>query len=41
MQGEKEKSVQFGCDDFITKPLNHDLLFLKIDTLLKRKKSRG
>lgn len=41
MQGEKEKSIQFGCDDFITKPLNHDLLFLKIDTLLKRKKSRG
>ncbi len=41
MQGEKEKSIKFGCDDFITKPLNHDLLFLKIDTLLKRKKSRG
>ncbi len=38
MQGEKEKSVQFGCDDFITKPLNHDLLFLRIDTLLKRKR---
>jgi CheY-like chemotaxis protein len=37
MQGEKEKSVRFGCDDFITKPLNQDLLFMKIDMLLKRK----
>lgn len=37
MQGEKEKSLMKGCDDFITKPLNHDLLFLKIDNLLKRK----
>lgn len=37
MQGEKEKSIKFGCNDFITKPLNQDLLFMKIDTLLKRK----
>jgi len=36
MEGEKEKSILFGCDDFITKPINADLLFLKIDTLLKR-----
>ncbi len=36
MQGEKEKSQSFGCDDFITKPINSDLLLLKINNLLKK-----
>jgi CheY-like chemotaxis protein len=36
MQGEKEKSASFGCDDFITKPIDSDLLYLKIDTLFKK-----
>ncbi len=36
MQGEKEKSASFGCDDFITKPIDADLLYLKIDNLFKR-----
>ncbi|HCT29817.1 MAG TPA: hypothetical protein DIW31_03565 [Bacteroidales bacterium] len=37
MQGEREKSIEFGCDDFITKPLNHDLLFMKINAFLNGK----
>lgn len=36
MQGEKEKSAFYGCDDFISKPIDADLLYFKIDNLFKR-----
>jgi signal transduction histidine kinase len=35
MIGEKERCLQAGCDDFITKPLNIDSLLLKIEHYLK------
>jgi CheY-like chemotaxis protein len=31
---ESEHCFQAGCDDFITKPVNHQQLFIKIDNLL-------
>lgn len=36
MQGEKEKSLQFGCDDFISKPIDPDVLYMKINKLFKK-----
>ncbi len=35
MVGEKERCLQAGCDDFITKPLNIDSLLSKIEHYLK------
>jgi signal transduction histidine kinase/CheY-like chemotaxis protein len=35
MIGEKERCLQAGCDDFITKPLNIDSLLRKIEHYLK------
>jgi two-component system, cell cycle response regulator DivK len=34
MTGDEEKARQSGCDDYLSKPLDEDLLFAKIDTLL-------
>lgn len=31
LSGEKEKSVAAGCDDYITKPINKELLLNMID----------
>jgi CheY-like chemotaxis protein len=36
MQGEKEKSASFGCDDFISKPINPDLLYFKIQNIFQK-----
>ena len=36
MHGEKEKSVSFGCDDFITKPIDPSLLFFKIQNIFQK-----
>jgi PAS domain S-box-containing protein len=36
MSGEKEKSYEAGCDDYISKPLDKKLLFSKISQLLCR-----
>ena len=36
MHGEKEKSISFGCDDFITKPIDPDLLFFKIQKIFQK-----
>lgn len=36
MYGEKEKSASFGCDDYITKPIDPDLLFLKIHNVFQK-----
>ncbi len=34
MEGDKEKSILAGCDDYITKPLNPEKLFAKINQFL-------
>ncbi len=34
MEGDKEKSIIAGCDDYITKPLNPENLFAKIQQFL-------
>ena len=32
MTGDEEKARQSGCDDYLSKPLDEDLLFAKIDS---------
>jgi two-component system, cell cycle response regulator DivK len=34
MTGDEEKARQSGCDDYLSKPLDEDLLFEKIDKFL-------
>lgn len=34
MAGEADKALAAGCDDYITKPLNEELLFAKLDQFL-------
>jgi CheY-like chemotaxis protein len=34
MMGDEEKARQSGCDDYLSKPLNEDLLFEKLAKLL-------
>ena len=34
MTGDEEKARQSGCDDYLSKPLDEELLFAKIDKLL-------
>ena len=34
MTGDEEKARQSGCDDYLSKPLDEDLLFTKIDKFL-------
>ncbi|NIR28483.1 MAG: response regulator [Gammaproteobacteria bacterium] len=35
MQGDEEKARACGCDDYLSKPIDDDLLFEKITWLLK------
>jgi CheY-like chemotaxis protein len=35
MVGDAERAINAGCDDYITKPLDEDLLFKKLDYYLK------
>ena len=35
MSGDSEKAKAAGCDDYLPKPLNEDLLFDKLQQLLK------
>jgi two-component system cell cycle response regulator DivK len=34
MTGDEEEAKQSGCDDYLSKPLDEDLLFAKIDKFL-------
>jgi len=34
MQGDEEKARQSGCDDYLAKPLDEDLLFAKLAQFL-------
>jgi CheY-like chemotaxis protein len=36
--GDEEKSLLSGCDDYISKPINRELLIEKIQALLKIEK---
>ncbi len=36
MSGDKEKSIMAGCDDYITKPLNMEIILPKINQLIHR-----
>lgn len=35
MVGDAEKALDAGCDDYLTKPLDEDLLFEKLNNFLK------
>jgi CheY-like chemotaxis protein len=34
MAGDSEKALKAGCDDYLTKPLDEELLFKKLDQFL-------
>ncbi len=34
MQGDKERALKCGCEDYLSKPIDDDLLFDKINRLL-------
>jgi two-component system, cell cycle response regulator DivK len=35
MRGDEEKARQSGCDDYLSKPLDEDLLFAKVASFLQ------
>jgi two-component system, cell cycle response regulator DivK len=40
MMGDHEKALQSGCDDYLTKPLDEDLLFAKLARFLEEVQHR-
>jgi two-component system cell cycle response regulator DivK len=38
MAGDREKALEAGCDDYVTKPIELEILLGKMDELLKNKK---
>ncbi|OGO33910.1 MAG: histidine kinase [Chloroflexi bacterium RBG_16_54_18] len=34
MDGDREKALTSGCDDYLTKPINEDLLYAKLEFFL-------
>ncbi|NOU61203.1 PAS domain S-box protein [Marinifilum caeruleilacunae] len=36
MNGDKDKALELGCDDYISKPIKKDLLLSKLETYIKR-----
>ena len=38
MSGDREKAIEAGCDDYVSKPINVPDLLVKITTLLAAKK---
>ena len=35
MRGDRQKALEAGCSDYLTKPVDEDLLMAKLDTYLK------
>ena len=41
MRGDRERAIESGCDDYITKPIDEDLLFAKLSRFLGPAKDEG
>ncbi len=39
MKGDREKFLKAGMDDYVSKPIDYDMLFEKMDALIQRKRS--
>jgi CheY-like chemotaxis protein len=41
MPGDAERALRSGCDDYLSKPLDEDVLLAKVHRWLSKKASRG
>jgi CheY-like chemotaxis protein len=39
MAGDREKAIEAGCDDYVSKPIDFKILYAKIETILGNKAS--